>query len=290
MTFAGETRFETAALVAADIASAKTTTVIVARHDVAADSVSAIPLATAETAPVLLTPPDQLHPVTKAAIEKILPKGGTVIIMGGEAAITPAVEQQIAALGVKTERIAGVNRAATAVALAERLEPVGKATQVLLADGADWQPDLIAGPAAAKVSGVTLLTNGAAMAPETAAYLAKYAKKPTIAIGSAAAQATKTDKAIEAPNPSALSVKVASEFFSEPTYAGLATTEDFADALAGGAHIGIVRGPILLTPRTPAEEVRAYLGTSKRTRKVVVYGGSQRLPDATVGQLAVERP
>ena len=115
--FAGETRFETAAKVSqarfAKAGDAKA--VIVARADVAADSVSAAPLADEYDAPILLSQSDTLHPQAAAEIKRLLPKGGKVIFMGGEAALNKTVEDAVKGLGGQVERIAGANRAGTAV-------------------------------------------------------------------------------------------------------------------------------------------------------------------------------
>ena len=97
----------------------------------AADSVSAVPLAKHLDAPVLLTAPKELHPATEAEIKRLLPKGGRVTIMGGEVAVSKAVEAKLAASGYTIQRLAGANRAGTAVVTAEQLAKAGKAKQVL---------------------------------------------------------------------------------------------------------------------------------------------------------------
>ena len=145
---AGETRFETAVKVAQEAFKDGAKAVVLARGDVAADSVSAVPFAEEIDAPVLLSPSDALHPAAEAEIKRLLPKGGKVFVMGGEAALAKPVADAVAKLGVEVERVVGPNRAATAVETAKRLQALGKVKQVVIANGADWQADLIAGPAA----------------------------------------------------------------------------------------------------------------------------------------------
>lgn len=282
---AGETRFETAInLSRSTFRDGQASTVILARADVAADSVSAVPLAKALNAPVLLTPQDTLHPGVQSELRRVMAPGAKVILMGGEAALSNSVQQSVSALGATVDRVAGANRAATAVATAQRLDAMGKAKAVLLADGSDWQVDLIAGPAAAKVEGVTLLTNGATMAPETAAYLAQHQSVPVTGIGvHGAAQSQATTKVV-ANDPTSLSIAVAQQFFPQTAAVGVATTADFADALAGGAHIAHQDGPMVLVPTTTPPAVNALLDTAK-VRRVTVYGGPTRITNSQLEAL-----
>ncbi|WP_336250402.1 cell wall-binding repeat-containing protein [Stomatohabitans albus] len=275
----GETRYETSVAASRQAFANGAQAVVLARGDIAADSVSAAPLATAANAPVLLSQPDVLHPVTAAEITRL--KAKTVYMMGGHAALSQAVEDAVAKLGVKVVRIDGANRAATAVHTAEHLAKMGKATQVLVADGADWQTSLIAAPAAAAVSGITLLSNGATMAPETKAFLDAHTTLKVTAIGDQAITATpRSTMKIAGRNAEQLGVDVAKHFFTKPKAFGVATTADFADALTGGAHIAGVGGPLLLSARETAKTVIDWSKGQADVGNVFVYGGTTRITDA----------
>lgn len=292
--FAGESRVETAIKIAQAAYPRGAKTVILARSDVFADSVSAVSLAKTLDSPILLTPSDALHPGTEAEIKRLLPQGGEVIVMGGKVALNDAVEARVKALGATVNRIAGENRAGTAVETATMLKAKGKLNTVVLVDGGDWQPSLIAGPASAKASGAILLTNGKSMAPETAEFLKQHSAVSVTAIGSAAKEAGSVKQAIEAANPTALSLAVAQSFFDKPSGIGLATTEDFADALAGGAHAGKVDAPLLLVGKTLDEATLKYVDAAKTVTKVVVYGGTTRISEDALAPLikkpAAEKP
>ena len=285
--YAGETRVETATAISRVLPMADdddTPTVLLARADDAADSVSAVPLADSLDAPILLTSQPALHPNTAAEIKRRLPKGGRVLVMGGEAAISAKVVAEVTALGGQVTRIAGPNRAATAVATANVLKQDGKVKQILLVDGTDWQPDLIAGPVAAEVDGVTLLTNGKAMAPETDAFLKAHASVPVTAIGTKAKEAGKVAKAIEAADGPALSLAVAKHFFTKPKAVGLATTQSFADSLAGGAHIAEHDGPMILVDTAITDQAARWITTQPSVARVMIYGGQGRIPDNVLEQ------
>ena len=273
--FSGESRVETAVKIAQEGFAQGAETVILARADVAADSVAATSFAKAINAPILVTQSDALHPAVAAQITALKTK--KVIVMGGSMAISAPVEDAVAKLGVRVERVAGVNRADTAVLTARKLHDLGKATAFLVTDGGDWQSALVAGVAAAKADGAVLLTNGAAVAPETAAFLAERATIPVTAIGDAAKQAMPSATAITGADGTDLSVKVANAFFKAPTAVGIATTQDFADALTGGAHIARKQGPLLLVPASTPVAVSEWVKANAALKEVVVYGGERRI-------------
>lgn len=283
LRLAGLTRFETAVEAAQhqfpveQESTPEHQTVIIARGDVAADSVAAVPLAKALHAPILLTPPDHAHPSTIDEIRRLIKGSGDVILMGGEDAISRSVERTIRHLGVTVSRIQGENRAATAVETAKRLADMGKLQSVYLVDGQDWQPALITGPVAAKTDGVTLLTNGTELAPETRSFLDAHPGVEMTAIGDSAAATGLAATAHTGRDGTELSLKVAREFFKDADRIGVATSADFADALIGGGHIGQQGGALVLTNGRNASRVNAYLKTHPSITKLYVYGGAERV-------------
>lgn len=112
---AGADRYETAAEVAAEIASATgrpAATVFLVRGDGFADALAASPFARSLAAPVLLTRPDAAPIVTVAAAQasgaaRVTVVGGTVAVSDGAAA----------ALGMPWTRVSGANRYDTAIEL-----------------------------------------------------------------------------------------------------------------------------------------------------------------------------
>lgn len=93
-------------------------TLLMASGETFADGMSAAPLAASAHLPILLTRRDSLPESTRRSLDN----EGTieqVILIGGEAAIGPAVQADLESLGLTVRRIAGANRQATAVAIAE---------------------------------------------------------------------------------------------------------------------------------------------------------------------------
>lgn len=159
--FAGADRFATAALMAEAFAPADVAggTAIVATGFVAADSLSAGPLAHGGPHPILLTRSEALPAVTAAALEDL--EVDTVLVLGGASAVSAAVLDAIEDLdGISTvTRVAGANRFATAVDIAG-VAPFSGGERVILATGfgsGDVPADALAGGPHGGVFGAELL-------------------------------------------------------------------------------------------------------------------------------------
>jgi hypothetical protein len=96
-----------------------------------------------------------------------------VLITGGTGAISPVVENQVEALGVTTERVAGADRYATAVALADvAIDRYGFASGHLdVATGQAFPDALTGGPHAGQTRGPLLLTPKSAMPGVVCSYI-----------------------------------------------------------------------------------------------------------------------
>ena len=165
----GEDRFGTAAAVAAELGA-------VAGDDLAAhayvakgidedptrgwpDPLAVSALAAHESAPILLAHEDDVPEVTVEALDGLAI--ADAVLVGGEAALTPAVSAELESAGLDVSRVAGADRFATSAAIADRaveagLDPDG----VWLATGRDWPDGLTAGPAAAASGDPLLLVDG----------------------------------------------------------------------------------------------------------------------------------
>lgn len=122
-----------------------------------ADALSAGAAAAADGGAVLLTAPDQLPPATARALDGDQP----VVIVGGEAAVSPAVQSAVAQQAGDVTRVAGRTRYDTAVTLARRLVTGASAPPpaVWLATG-QAAPDALAAAPAAADEGPLLLVDG----------------------------------------------------------------------------------------------------------------------------------
>lgn len=172
----GDGPFATAASVAAEVGGTAAYVVEGVDQDPARgwpDAVSASGLAALTEVPVLLVEDDRLPDETAAAIEELALESVTVI--GGEDAVSDAVADEIAALGVTVDRVEGATRYGTSAAVAGLAEAAGAVPATTwVATGTDFPDSLTAGPAAAHEGAVLLLADRDQLSAsaETAALLA----------------------------------------------------------------------------------------------------------------------
>lgn len=265
--------------------------VVLARSDSFADGLAGTPLAARLNAPLLLTGSTSLHPDTEAEITRVLGGwGATVHVLGGEAAIAPSVVAQLQALGYRVERVAGPTRQATAVAIARRL---GDVRVAFIARGDDFPDALAAGPPAALLHGAIVLSAGDRPHPETDAYLATLGPEvERIAVGGHAARAYPSATAIAGPGREETAVAVARAMFGDaPLSVAVVRRDAFADALTGGAHVGLAVGPVLLTSSGHLHPATAaYLGQAAAVRRAFVYGGQAAVSDPTATAIGEALP
>ena len=245
--------------------------VVLARADTFPDALAGGPLAASLRAPLLLTSATSLSAATESQIKSSLAPGGTVTLLGGSSAISDAVAASITADGYTVKRYTGVDRDATAVAIADaNATPAA----ILLADGDGFADALSAGAAAAHLGGVVLLTDGPALSAVVRAYISAHPDVPVYAVGGPAAAAYPAATPVVGTDRYATSVAVAHKFFTAPTIVGLASGITFPDALAGGVEMGTLGGPMLLVePTSMPADVGTYITTTPTITSMNVYGG-----------------
>jgi hypothetical protein len=259
----GADRFSTAAQAAAlAYPGGGVEAVVLARSDDYPDALAGGVLAAAKGGPLLFVDGSTLGSTTQTAIHSQLADDGTVYILGGTSAVPASVANQVAELGYKVVRYAGTDRYGTAVAIANAL---GDPSTVMLATGINFPDALAAGPAAAHVGGVVLLTDGTSLPATVSQYLAAHHGK-VYAVGGPAVAADPSATPLSGSSRYATAIAVASSLFSTPTQAGVASGVTFPDALTGGAFEAHVGGPLLLTdPNALPSYTSDYLKNVKAT-------------------------
>jgi hypothetical protein len=160
--------------------------IVLARADAFPDALTGGPLAAHVGGPLLITASAALDSRVTTEIERVAPAGATVYVLGGTAALSPAIDAGLTTAGYKPIRVAGADRFATAVAVAGQL---GNPNTVFEATGLNFPDALSGGPAAVISQAAVLLTNGPTQAQATATYLAAHAGVVRYALGGPAAAA-----------------------------------------------------------------------------------------------------
>jgi putative cell wall-binding protein len=121
-TLSGPTRYDTAEAIAefateggVGVVDGKRTAFL-ASGTTFPDALAASPIANAARLPLMLTDPASLSPQVGATISH--DQIQQVVILGGSAAVSAAVESAVKALGITTQRVAGADRTLTAATLA----------------------------------------------------------------------------------------------------------------------------------------------------------------------------
>ena len=270
--------------------------VVLARGDAFPDALSGVPLAAKVNGPLLLTEPKALPQETLNEIKRVLPSGGTIYVLGGTDAVSAPVAQKLSRLGYHITRYGGTDRFATSLQIAQ--QGLGNPSNVMLATGLDFADALASGPfaAGAAASGgspaAILLTDGKAMDPATAAYVAGKAKGSTAAspkvwaVGGPAVAAAKSlpgyVRAFSGADRYATDAQLVSAQNGVP-FVGVAVGTNFADALTGGAATAVEKGALVTVPSTlPGATAQLFNALAPALRAVDVFGGPAVIPDATV--------
>ncbi len=151
---AGDDRYATAAAVARQWGHAET--VFLATGQAYPDALATVPL-TVGNGPVALTRTDRLPAPTRDLLADLDPE--TIVVLGGEKAISAEVEAELSTLAGEVRRVAGADRYATAAALArDRLAPGGPST-VYATTGRAFGEALVGGVTAAAQGSPLLLVH-----------------------------------------------------------------------------------------------------------------------------------
>lgn len=120
--------------------------IVLARVDTFADALAGAPLTT--TAPLLFSYSDHLPEATLQEIQRVATPDATIYLLGGDAALSSEIQQQLTDLGYQPKRLAGPSRVETSVAIA-RAVPVDATfplpPQIAIARAYGTAADLTAG-------------------------------------------------------------------------------------------------------------------------------------------------
>ena len=261
-------------------------TVIVVRKDLFPDSMTATVLSKQLNAPILLTGSNKLDERVKAEIKRLGAKD--VIIVGGVNSVSAGVQNELKAFDKDTvERIAGIDRYGTSVAVANRVVGISGLThKAVIASGEVFPDALAVSPFAAKNAYPILLVKKNLVPTEVNNVFAKLSIKETYLVGGEDTISKTTEgklpKVLErmaGKNRYETSVQIAKFKFPQSERAYMASGEVFADALVIGPVGAKYNAPILLTPSKNASKPVADYIKSSKISKLIAVGGERYVPN-----------
>lgn len=277
--------------------------------------------------PILLTAPTKLSATTAAEISRL--GVDRVYVLGGTGAIAPAVVTSLRSMGLEVEQVAAARRAGTAVEIARTAARIAPTSEVAFVVNAQGFADALAvSPMATHNAAPVLLTERDWLPGEVLAALddGLLGITDVVIVGGTAAVSAKVEKelkqrlgdtrvrriqgstryhtarefavwATDAPRHRAR-VGTAGNSTALKTLEfgqiGIASGQDFPDALAGGVFCGLAGSPILLTRGSQlsgwvfadldkTDEIKSgmdyYGSTDRPLLRSYLFGGSSVIND-----------
>ena len=289
----GKDRIDTAIKISKDNYD-KAKTVIVVRHDLFPDSMTASVLAKLKDAPILLNPTDKLDSRVADEIKRL--GAEEIIIVGGQNSVSEKVREDLKAYDAdkNVERISGVDRYGTSEMVAKRVTGItGKKHTGVVASGQVFPDALSVGTFASRDGYPILLVKKDSIPSQIQNAIKDLDINKTYIAGG-----TDTiSKSTEAKLPSVVermagatryetSVAIAKSKFAGSKEAYVASGIEFADALVISPISGKYNRPTLLVSNkvNSNQLVRDYVKGSS-INKLIAIGGERYVPSSVIDNL-----
>lgn len=283
---AGSTRYATMAAITAEAyqgdAAGTLKKLIVASGENFPDALAGSALAGIYGCPIILTSKNKLTAQAKKEIQRLASADGcSVLILGGEGALTKEVENAIKAIGsnLTVERVAGANRAKTAIAVYNKglSEANGfkNSDTVIITTGYNYADALSISPYAyASKTPVLLANDKGALTSDVKSLLSNAGFKKAVILGGNLAVSEETEAYLKEKGMTVLRLQGSTRYKTsaaiikwslglnekaafQPSLKltnegmGVATGENFADALASVSLLGKTKSVLLLVNSDP---------------------------------------
>ena len=173
----GADRYAVSAAVASTYPAGQPT-VFVVSGEAFPDALGAAAVAGRRGVPLVITKTARLSDVVAAELGRLDP--AEIVIVGGEAAVSRAVESSLAAYAPTVTRVGGPDRYTVSAALADRF--TSPADEAWIARGTDYPDALAAAPAAALHGGPVLLTKSGSLPSATVTALERDVRAAVVRI------------------------------------------------------------------------------------------------------------
>ncbi|WP_347350547.1 cell wall-binding repeat-containing protein [Intrasporangium sp.] len=297
--YAGSDRYATAAAISAGSFGAGVPVAYVATGRDFPDALAGAAAAGALGGPVLLTERGSLPSATADELRRLQPR--RIVVLGGTAVVSTAVQRRLAGYADTVERDAGTDRYRTATEVSRQAFDPGVPV-AYIATGTNFPDALAAGPAGGTLGGPVLLVTRNSVPSATAAELRRLAPKRVVVIGDTSVVSAAVERSLGSysSNVSRASgtdryrtaARVSAATFGRGVpVAFVATGADFPDALAGGAAGGHRGGPILLSQQGSVPQATLDELARLEPERIFVLGGTSAVSSAVAKRLsAYEMP
>lgn len=258
-----------------------------------ADALAASAIAGVLDAPVVLVPSYDRYSSLEGVYYELARLGcSQVYIVGGSAAVDPAIDADLDYMGYDVVRLSGANRYLTAVDVAHDVVARAPADTAFVVRGDDFADALAVSPYAFSQGIPVLLTRTGELSGATADFIEDNDIAHVVVAGGAAAVSDAVVTQLDALNGGATSVvrrsgstryataKAIADYavdgmgWAAWDFVGMATGQSFPDALSGGAVCGKRNGVLLLTESTSLRaEVRDTID-QESPDTVMIFGGT----------------
>ncbi|MBK4346476.1 cell wall-binding repeat-containing protein [Lacisediminihabitans changchengi] len=290
---AGTDRYDTAVQISQKNFAAGVPVAYIASGENFPDALSAVPIAAARRAPLLLATSAAVPANVLAELARLQPQ--QIVVVGGPSAISASAFAQLSSVSPSVVRISGTDRFGTSIAVGSSLYgPANPATTAYIATGANFPDAISAASAAGSQRAPLLLVDGSATAVPSAIAdsLRSFGVTKLVIVGGEAAISAGMTSALGAfgtvtriagPDRYSTSASVNAAAFPAATSAYLATGTAYADGLTGGAVAGANSVPLFLSPQScvPASVIDQMVRT--RTATLTLLGGASALGDGVSG-------
>jgi putative cell wall-binding protein len=297
---AGDTRFDTMEQIDATGFDSADTVVLTSSTSFA-DALSASSLAGVNNAPILITDSQTLSDQTKATIARL--GASKVYLIGGEAAVSSDVENQLQALktsagaNVSVERISGEDRRATAIKVADAAAAVSPSDTAIIATGEKFADALSISPYAYSY-GVPMYfaQEDGTLDAATVNAIARGGYSHLIILGGTNVVSSDVEQQVGGASVTRIagdnrydtSSKIASYLIAHRLAtidnAAVATGQDFPDALTGAALCGRNSSVLLLADDTDTSAINSVIKTNQSNIYTLYLLGGTNVLSSNVEQ------
>lgn len=287
---AGNTRYDTSAQIAIQGWS-QSDYAILAYGENYPDALTSAPLAKKYNAPILLTTQYSLPDATKQALTTLQVKN--VIIVGGTGVISSSIDSQLQSMGISVSRVFGNDKYETAIKIDQQISTTP--SSIFVCTGDDYADALSIAPIAAIKQLPIVLVPNDIMPNSVRNYISTLNINETIIMGNT--DVISDNVANQFPHPhrfvgadkyerNVIANRYFNDIFNTSGGAGIATGENYPDALSATAYCAKVSEPLILVNfNSPSFTRQYYQERIANASGVTVFGGIAVIPDGLVQDL-----